>query len=100
MKTVKILISINWMLSFCILGCVDTERSAIGAALTALAWFAVSSALLKYADRLWPETKKILFVVINTCNTCFFRFLPASVRENRGGKSQKSGNAHHVNALF
>jgi hypothetical protein len=44
------LILLNWGLSLCAVGCVDMECSPLWAVLLLLAWFAVSSLLLKYAD--------------------------------------------------
>jgi hypothetical protein len=45
------LILLNWVLSLCTVGCVAVEDSPLWAVLLLLAWFALSSLLLKYADR-------------------------------------------------
>jgi hypothetical protein len=44
------LILINWCLSFTGL-CIDTEHSPLWAVAIAVAWFALSSLLLKQADK-------------------------------------------------
>lgn len=44
------IILINWCLSFTGL-CIDAEQSPLWAVLVAVAWFALSSLLLKHADK-------------------------------------------------
>lgn len=45
------IILVNWGLSLCGLGCVDTERSAMWAVMAILGWFVASTLFLRYADR-------------------------------------------------
>lgn len=54
------IILINWCLSFVGLS-IDTERSPLWAVLVMVAWFFLSSLLLKYADKKgWMNNIKIL----------------------------------------
>jgi hypothetical protein len=45
----RAIIFINWLLSFCSL-CIDTERSPLWASAACVAWFALSSYLLRFAE--------------------------------------------------
>jgi hypothetical protein len=45
------IILINWALSLCAVGCIDTETSSLLAVMLIVAWFVGSSLLLKSADK-------------------------------------------------